>query len=254
VIEFYKYDILNGYEDIVALTTTKNTQYEYSFSLALHTGEDKSKIISNRQKLLKSLNLEDYSIVLANQTHSCNISVINDTTSKGWEDENSAVVDTDALMTNQKGVLLGILTADCVPVLLYDNQKGVVLAIHAGWRGTACGIAQKSVAKMQEMYNSNPKDIQAIIAPSIGKCCYEVDIEVAKHFKDIDGAYRKIGDKYMLDLPYINKIQLIQSGLDEKSIYLSSVCTSCNNESFFSYRKECGCSGRFLSLIGMKMI
>ena len=251
MIEFYKYDMLNGYEDIIAFTTTKNTQYDYDFSLALHTGEDKAKIVSNRQELLKSLNLEDYSIVLANQTHSCNISVINDTTSRGWEDENSAIVDTDALMSNQKGVLLGILTADCVPVLLYDTQKEVISAIHAGWRGSVCRIVQKTISKMQKVYNSNPKEIQAIIAPSIGKCCYEVNWDVAKHFEDIDGAYRKVGDKYMLDLPHINKVQLIQSGLDENSIYLSGVCSSCDNERFFSYRKECGCSGRFLTLIGM---
>jgi len=252
VIEFYKYDMLNGYEDIIALTTTKNTQYDYDFSLALHTGEDKAKILSNRQELLKSLNLEAYTIVLANQTHSCNISVINDTTSKGWEDESSAVVDTDALMTNQKGVLLGILTADCVPVLLYDTQKEVISAIHAGWRGSACQIVQKTISKMQEVYNSNPKDIKAIIAPSIGKCCYEVSWDVAKHFEDIDSAYTKVGDKYMLDLPYINKVQLIQSGVESSNIYLSGVCTSCDNERFFSYRKECGCSGRFLTLIGLR--
>jgi len=221
--------------------------------LALHTGEDKTKILSNRQELLKSLNLEDYSIVLANQTHSCNVAVITDTISRGWENEKSAVVDTDALITNQKGLLLGILTADCVPVLVYDRKKAVISAIHAGWKGSACNIVQKTISKMQEEYNSNPKDIQAVIAPSIGECCYEVDMDVVKHFKGIDGAYRKVGDKYMLDLPHINKIQLIQSGVDNRHIYMSGVCTSCDNERFFSYRKECGCSGRFLSFIGLKM-
>jgi YfiH family protein len=253
VIEFYKYDILNGYEDIIALTTTKNTQYEYDYSLALHTGEDSNKICSNRKELLKSLGLQDYSVVLANQTHSCNIAVINDNYSKGWIDSASAIDNTDALITNQKGVLLGILSADCVPVMLYDKAKQVVANIHAGWRGSACNIVSKSVIKMQQEFDSNPADIISLIAPSIGKCCYEVDINVAKHFSHIDGAYSKVGDKYMLDLPYINRYQLLQSGISDEHIQMSGVCTSCDNERFFSYRKECGCSGRFMSLIGLKL-
>jgi YfiH family protein len=252
VIEVYTYDIPDSYDDIIAFTTTKNTKYDYSFSLALHTGENKTMILSNRQQLLKDLELEDYNIILANQTHSCNISIVNDSISRGWNDENSAILDTDAIITNQKGLLLGILTADCVPILLYDRTKGVISAIHAGWRGSACGIVKKTIAKMQEIYDSNPKDIYAIISPSIGKCCYEVDLNVAEHFEDIIDAYTQVGDKYMLDLPHINKIQLIQSGLDMTSIHLSGICTSCNNNRFFSYRKECGCSGRFLSIIGMR--
>jgi YfiH family protein len=252
VIEFYKYDIINGYEDIIALTTTKNSEYQYDFSQALHTGEDTEAICTNRQALLRDLSLSDYSVVLANQTHSCNIAVINDDSSKGWQDSSSALSDTDALITKQRGVLLGILSADCVPVILYDKTNQAIANIHAGWRGSACAIVSKTIVKMQIEFGSNPADMIAIVAPSIGKCCYEVDESVAKHFSHIDGVCEKVGDKYMLDLPQVNRHQLIQAGVKTSNIQMSGVCTSCENEKFFSYRKECGCSGRFLTLIGLK--
>jgi copper oxidase (laccase) domain-containing protein len=89
------------------------------------------------------------------------------------------------------------------------------------------------------------------IAPSIGKCCYEVGIDVAQHFFDIPEGYSKKGEKYMLDLPYINKYQLLEIGLLEENIELSGVCTACEVDAYFSYRKEQGCSGRFMSMIGM---
>jgi len=104
---------------------------------------------------------------------------------------------------------------------------------------------------MQEEFNSNPKNIIAGVAPSIGRCCYEVDWNVAQHFETIENAYDKKGDKYMLDLPYVNKLQLLNAGLLEENIEMSNICTACEVEDYFSYRKEGGCSGRFMSMIGL---
>jgi YfiH family protein len=148
--------------------------------------------------------------------------------------------------------MLNILTADCVPILLYDTKKEVVAAIHAGWRGTHMHIVTKTVQKMIDTFNSNPKDIIAGIAPSIGRCCYEVGEDVAEHFFDMPQSFTRKDEKYMLDLPLINKEQLLIAGLKEESIEMSHICTSCNVERFFSYRKEQGCSGRFMSTIGLK--
>ncbi len=102
------------------------------------------------------------------------------------------------------------------------------------------------------VYGCDPKDIIAGIAPSIGACCYEVGKDVAEHFFNIPESFTTVGDKYMLDLPYINKQQLLKAGLHEKEIQMSEVCTACEVTQFFSYRKEKGCSGRFMSMIGLK--
>jgi len=104
------------------------------------------------------------------------------------------------------------------------------------------------------MYGCDPKEIIAGVAPSIGRCCYEVGEDVAAHFFDMPEGVTPIGEKYMLDLPFINKQQLLTAGLQEKNIEMSHTCTACEVERFFSYRKEQGCSGRFMSMIGMKNI
>lgn len=191
------------------------------------------------------------SFVVANQTHSANIKIVTKKDSRGWKDLESTVSDCDALITNEKGVMLTILTADCVPILLFDKQQDIIAIVHAGWRGTKDKIVYKTIEKMKDIFNSNPKNIIASIAPSIGKCCYEVDWSVAKHFQNIKGAYEDVGDKQMLDLPYINRVQLLQAGVESDNIELSNICTACNVENYFSYRKENGCSGRFMSMIGL---
>jgi len=149
--------------------------------------------------------------------------------------------------------MLGVVTADCVPILMYDSKNHVVSAVHAGWKGTKDKIVIKTLFEMRKKYNSNPADIIVGIAPAIGKCCYEVDEDVAKYFFDISQSFKKKeNNKYMLDLPYINQQQLLSVGVLGQNIELSNICTACNVDNFFSYRKEKGCSGRFMSLIGLK--
>jgi len=113
-------------------------------------------------------------------------------------------------------------------------------------------IVAKTVLKMKEVYGCNPENIIAGIAPSIGACCYEVGEDVAEHFFGISEGVTKKEDKYMLDLAYINKYQLLRCGLKEENIEMSDICTACEVDKYFSYRKEQGCSGRFMSMIGLK--
>jgi len=231
------------------LVTQKDTSQNYFFSLALHTQENPNEILQNRD-ILKQ-HYPNMNFIVANQTHSANIKVIQDCNEMGWKNLNDAIKHCDALITNQKNVMLTILTADCVPILLLDPIENVVAAVHAGWKGTQQEILLKTVEKMQKTFNCNTKNILAGIAPSIGKCCYEVDWNVAQHFEKIENAYTKQNEKYMLDLPLINKTQLLQAGLLETNIEMSHVCTACEVEYYFSYRKEGGCSGRFMSMVGL---
>ncbi len=252
MVDFYRFDLLKRVPGCIHAVTMKAGDAPCSLSLAMHTGEPESYIIKNRELIAKALESgERLHFAIADQIHSDNIHIVTEKQTRGWVSQENAIKNCDALITAQKGVLVGILTADCVPVLLYDAKKGVAAAVHAGWKGTKAQIAVKTVKKMQEVFGSDPADIIAGIAPAIGKCCYEVGEDVAEHFFDIPDSCNHIGEKYMLDLPYINKYQLLAVGLREEQIEMSNICTACETEKFFSYRKEQGCSGRFMSLIGI---
>jgi YfiH family protein len=250
---FYQFKIFEEYSHCIHAVTTKRCSEPYRFSLALHTGDEAKSIIKNRQKLSSLLGSEGrFAFIVANQTHSDHVTIITQKHSKGWESLEDAVAECDALVTDKKEVVLTILTADCVPILLYDTKKEVIATVHAGWRGTEKKIVEKTVQKMVEVFGSKPKDIIAGIAPSIGRCCYEVGKEVAEHFFDQPESLVSVGEKYMLDLPLINKKQLLDIGVNDANIEMSGICTACETESFFSYRKEQGCTGRFMSLIGLR--
>jgi len=251
---FFRFQNLGNFHGIVHAVTKKSNTCAYGFSMALHTGEDPDSVVTNRRKAASMLGDDKaWEFVLADQTHGDHIAIIDKKQSMGWQDRESAVAHCDALVTDQKGVMLGILTADCVPILLYDPKHKVVGAIHAGWKGSVAGITAKCVALMQREFNSNPSEIIAGIAPSIGGCCYEVGSEVAAYFADYEGALRPKGEKYMLDLPEVNRLQLIDAGVPAFQIERSGICTACHEDDFFSYRKTQGCSGRFMSMIGLKL-
>ena len=246
----YTFSNLSKYRDCQHLVTQKNASQAYEFSLALHTNENPIDILENRSLLQQ--NFPQMKFVVANQTHSDNIAVIDREVTLGWDALETAVENCDALITNQKGVMLTVLTADCVPILLFDPIQNVVATVHAGWKGTQQAIVYKTIKKMETMFACEAKDMLAAVAPSIGVCCYEVGDEVIQYFLNDKQAYiEKENGKYMLNLPYINIRQLLEVGLEEKNIEASEVCTSCEVESYFSYRKEQGCSGRFMSMIGL---
>jgi len=253
VLDLYRFSILEKQRRLLHAVTMKSKLFPYQFSLALHTGENPNDIVRNREYLSRVyFNHTPLHFIVANQTHSDHIKHITQAQTKGWEDLETEIEDCDAIITNIPNVILTILTADCVPILLYDDNKQVIAAVHAGWKGTQKQILYKTVKEMSQTYGCQTEDIMAGIGPSIGKCCYEVNNDVAKHFTHISHSYTQDNHKYMLDLPYINKQQLLDAGLKSNNIGMSHICTSCDVEHFFSYRQEKGCSGRFMSMIGMK--
>jgi len=241
---------LSNHPSLIHWVSQKNPTQAYHFSLALHTDEKPEKILQNRATL--QAKFPNMKFIVAHQTHSDNIAIIQNVESKGWKGQESVIEDCDALISDKKGVMLTILTADCVPILLFDPKRHIIGAVPAGWRGTEQKIVSKTIQKMQQIFGSNPTDILAGVAPSIGRCCYEVGEDVAQHFFEESGAFSKKEGKFMLDLPNLNKIQLLKSGLIEKNIEMSHICTACEVDKYFSYRKEQGCSGRFMSMIGLK--
>lgn len=162
-----------------------------------------------------------------------------------------ALPEADAAITGLKNVAVGVLTADCLPVLFHDPVKKAVAAAHAGWRGTAQRVSVKTIEAMAERFGSRPADIRAALGPCIGPCCYAVGENVAGEFPGTK-ALAKDGGRITLDLGLANVEQLISTGLREENITCSGACTSCSNDTFFSYRKDGGRTGRQLSFIMLK--
>jgi len=148
----------------------------------------------------------------------------------------------DALLEDRPGSVVAVKTADCVPILLVDDAHHAVAAVHAGWRGTAAGIAGKAVAAMRERFGS--RDLYAAIGPSIGKCCYEVGPEVSAQF-GLEG-------RTFLDLPEFNRRQLLDSGVTAERIFASNLCTQCKADEFHSFRRDREAAGRLYSFAGIR--
>ena len=250
----YRFAHLAKRHSVIHAVSKKDPDEPYAFSLALHTGENPGKIIANRKRLARELAVdEELLFVTADQTHSDHIAVIESREMCGWDREEGALRNCDALVTDLTGVALTVLTADCVPILLFDPTAGVIAAVHAGWRGTEKEIVSKTIAVMADRFDSVPADILAGVGPAIGKCCYEVGEDVASHFEACSETFlQREGGRYRLDLPGINREQMLSAGLRPEQIEMSAVCTACNSDTFFSYRGEKGCSGRFMSLIALR--
>lgn len=155
----------------------------------------------------------------------------------------------DALVTNHPGILVGVRTADCVPILIVDPVRRAVAAVHAGWRGTAAGIACKTIERMRSEFGSEPGELLAAIGPAIGPCCYEVGPEVATQFAPLFPERQDLGGRARIDLSEANRRQLISGGMQESRIAVGAPCTSCT-PTLHSYRRDRS-SGRMISAIGV---
>jgi YfiH family protein len=188
----------------------------------------------------------------------------------------------DALFTRERGVLLVVQTADCIPILLSDARHRAVAAIHAGWRGTLCRIAEKTLGRMQMEFGTRPEDVTAALGPGIGQCCYEVGPEVAKEFQAqfpnardwFEGPFDTLASgendsnwlpwltmmppgheqpppRARLDLIAANRAILAGAGIAPDNIFSSGLCTACRSDLLFSYRRE-RTTGRLMAAIGIR--
>ena len=197
----------------------------------------------NKTFLKEKLNISEF--YSAKQVHGTNIEII---------DKNKYFYDsTDALVSNVQNTVMVLNFADCVPVILYSKVDNVGAVIHAGWRGTAAGIVEKTVKKMQSDLNINPKNLIALIGPSIGKCCFETHedayTQLIKNPSDTD-LYEKKDGKYFIDLKKLNFNQLKNANVE--NIDTCNYCTCCMSDIFFSYRKENGITARHSAVVKIR--
>lgn len=212
-----------------------------SLNLGLFTDDDPKAVAINRRRFFRDIGAGDMRVAGAYQVHGSEVlEVAEPGQFKGY----------DALITDRPGLLLTVTVADCAPVLLADPQNRAVAAVHAGWRGTVANIAQKAFHAMKNAFGTDPSDCYAYIGACISECAFEVDADVADHF---DSAYKRWDteqQKFFIDLKAANCAQLIELGLCAGHIEVSPYCTVENNDTFFSYRKEKGKTGRALAAIG----
>jgi polyphenol oxidase len=229
----------------------------------LNTGwtaaDDPANVAENRRRLIAAVGGGAAALVTVRQVHSARSLVVPEEVSGFFKDEGRAALEADGLMTKVPGVLLGIQTADCVPVLVADIRLRVVAGFHAGWRGTVAGIVETGIAQMRAEYGSRPEDLVAAVGPSIGACCYSVGDEVraafAGGFSYAEELFESRGEGLFLDLWEANRRQLLEAGVPESGISVVGECSGCaglpGRRRYFSHRCENGFTGRMMSVIGV---
>jgi YfiH family protein len=235
-----------------------------SMNCGLHVQDVSEDVIANRQRLADALHAPFESLVFAEQVHSNEGIVITVADKgKGTESRESAIQGKDSFITNEKGIVICALFADCVPLYFYDPINQAIGLAHAGWKGTVSNIAMATISLMTNTFGSKPKDIHAIIGPSIGVCCYEVDHAVASRVLELLDEIQapasvqetvlltKLNGKFMLNLQELNRNLLEQAGILSPHIEVTQLCTSCSTDLFFSHRKEGGKTGRMAAWIAL---
>ena len=206
------------------------------FNLSFSVG-DKEETKENRVAFLRVLGIKPEQLAWQKQIHGDKIIFVKEPGFKG---------ESDALITNRKGIALGVFSADCTTVFIYDKQKKVIAAIHSGWRGTEKKIVIKTIQRLQKEFNSQPDDLIVFIAPAISQKNYEVGADVASKFP---AKYLlKKNDKFYLDVSGINYDYLLQMKIPQENIELSPLC-SYENEYLHSYRRDKEKSGRAMGVI-----
>lgn len=254
MIELDNLKFASPVEGVAAFSTTRgevDMRNAYSsVNLCDYVGDDALRVLDARLTLAMKLGVDLDDIVMPRQTHSCQVAVIDEAfRAMDIDKQEAALEGVDALVTSLKGVVIGVNTADCVPIVLTDPEAGVIAVAHAGWRGTVGQIAQNVV---DEMVRNGAKAyrIQATMGPSICQDCFEVGDEVVEAFDkagfDLATIVKRNSTtgKAHIDLRAANRAVLIEAGIPEAQIVMSQHCSRCEHDRFFSARRLGITSGR----------
>jgi YfiH family protein len=247
----YSWNVFDPWKEHVrAVITTRGGGFSEKPFDTLNLGhlvDDKPEAIkSNRALTAASLSVPEAAWAVANQVHKTRIGVVNQFTDRPYD-------ACDALLISKTGVIAAILLADCLPVMVYDSVSHKGIVCHAGWRGTAAGIARIAVERLLND-GGRVENIIAATGPGIGPCCYPVGDEVANEFKDSfdypeNVVIRDSGGGYRINLEEANLARLRAIGIKEENLGAAGFCTACRSDEFFSYRKERGLTGRHAALM-----
>jgi polyphenol oxidase len=224
------------------VTDRSSSEATPEFTLSFSSSPDRTFIQQNRNLLAVAMGVENSNLYFPSQVHKTRIVQIKKNTPR------EELLETDALITNEPGFCIAVMSADCVPILLYDKRNNAVGAVHSGWRGTVARILEKTLDRMRETFGTKGDDLYAGIGPSVSQDSYEVGEEVVsevhRSFGNKNELMIPVGiNKAKLDLWKANKLQLMEFGVPAARIEISDLCTVKNNNHFFSARK--GDAGRF---------
>lgn len=254
-------------EGVKAFSSTKHGGFSKghyaAFNINHYCGDNEEDIAKNRNLLCELLGIQETRLLMPHQVHLTEVVAIDNAfLGLSVEEQKARLEGVDALMTSLPGVCIGVSTADCIPVLLYDQAKHVSCAIHAGWRGTVKRIVEKAVGELVVAYGSRPEDLLAQIGPGIHLESFEVGDEVYDAFEKEGFQMETISQKYPandgsaqekwhIDLPECNRLQLLVSGIPESQISVSAIDTFQQHDTFFSARRLGINSGRIFTGILM---
>ena len=255
VLHFYDFG-----PEVKAFSTTRQggcSEGNYGqFNINRYCGDSPEHIAQNRQALCQLLDIDDRHLLMPYQVHLTEVATIDaDFLCLTADERQQRLEGVDAVMTDMSGVCVGVSTADCIPILLYDAEKHAVCAIHAGWRGTVARIVEKAVKAMTATYGTNPSNLVAQIGPGISLDSFEVGDEVYDAFAQAGFNMQSISErreKWHINLPLCNKLQLMAMGVKPEQICMSDICTYKSHDTFFSARRLGINSGRIFTAILMK--
>jgi polyphenol oxidase len=229
----FEFTVFNNLPFLKVISTTK------LFSANAENLSDKSsrdRFFRNNLSVLAGIKQEF--IFWPNQVHGDEIAILG----KGEKSEKLSKIRADSIITAERGVLIGIFTADCCPVILASQDGKAIGAVHSGWKGTILRNIEKTIGKMCSEYSIKPQSLRAAIGPSIGNCCYSVLKSRLDLFtKEFDGMSQFIyskNNKDFVDLKGLNKAMLLAAGLKKENIEVSNICTSCDLQQCYSYRRD----------------
>jgi hypothetical protein len=248
-----------------------------SLNLGFTKDDSRANVEKNRQRILMALGAtvagRPWPLVSLRQIHSDNIHIVTSPVAEP--------LTGDGLITDRPGIALAVMAADCLPVMLADKKNRAAGVFHAGWRGTVQRIAEKGLGAMRRQFGSTPQDVEAVIGPGIGACCYEVGDELKSKFESqfayANDLFHEVfesnlvrekypmlfmnarapghgdhGPKLHLDLAEANRRQLLAIGIPESQITVLGQCTACNTRKFFSHRADKGKTGRMMAVVGIR--
>lgn len=226
-----------------------------TLNMGLHVGDEEYLVIRNRQTISRAMNVSLDDWVAGTQVHGAEVFRVERAhRGAGSRSEADAIPGVDGLMTNERGIVLSVFAADCVPILFYDKTRQVIATAHSGWKGTAEHIVIRVVEAMKSQYACRAQDIQIALGPSIRRCCYEVDNRVIEPMANIFGRHvftpRVHRPQHaLLSLQDAIRQDALKVGILPRNIEDTGICTSCRSDEVFSHRKDGGRTGRLVGIL-----
>jgi len=225
-----------------------------SLNLGFNTDDPRHNVEGNRSNFARAFDLPPHLLLTVQQVHGSDILVVDE---PNPDLSHFLSLEADAIVTDQPGIMIGVLVADCYPVLLLEPRRRVAAVVHAGWKGASAGLIGKTVEAMQSLFDCRPEKLQAAIGPGIGAHNYQVDRPVRDAFRQGVGHWDEIAEevalgRWRLDLQKSCRLQLEAAGIEAARIEVAEECTCCHRELFFSYRRDGGETGRQMGFMMMR--